>query len=123
MVEGAADLVKALRARMYRFHGPWCAWGRPLNAATAVVFTPLLMGRAGEWVIPCPFTTYRGSRLVFNLTGFRVLDPGETVFPPTADTLNLVSAAEVVINFTGIADNTQETPPGHLGLMFPTARI
>jgi hypothetical protein len=122
--DGAADLLRALKAHTYRFHGPWCAWGRPLDAAAGVVFTPLLLGRGGEWVIPSPFTTFRGPRLTINLTGFRVLDAAEAaVFPPTADALNVVSAAaEVVINFVALAGK-QDTPPGHLGLVFPTARV
>ncbi|GMK53572.1 hypothetical protein CspeluHIS016_0101580 [Cutaneotrichosporon spelunceum] len=120
--DGAADLLKALGADVYRFHGPWCAWSRPMDAATGVVFTPLLLGR-GEWVIPCPYTTFRGPRLTINLTGFRVLDPADAVFPPTADAVNVVSAAaEVVINFAALASR-QDTSPGHLGLVFPTARV
>lgn len=122
--DGATDLLKALNAHTYRFHGPHCAWGRPLDAAAGVLFTPLLLGRGGEWVIPSTFSTFRGPRLTINLTGFRVLDPAEAaVFPPTADSLDVVSAAaEVVINFTALAGKP-DMPPGRLGLVFPTARV
>ncbi|BEI83112.1 hypothetical protein CcaverHIS002_0309800 [Cutaneotrichosporon cavernicola] len=77
-------------------------------------------GDLGEWVIPIPFTTFRGPRLTINLTGFRVLNPDEAaVFPPTADAL--VSAAEIVVNFTALAG--KDMPAGHLGLVVPMARV
>lgn len=118
--DGAPDLESALCAHTYRFHEPWCAWdGRPFAAASAVVFTPLVLGR-GEWVIPTPFTRFRGARLVLNLTGFAALDQAEAVaFPPTADAMHIVSVADVTVNLAGLAGKMGKG----LGLVFPLARV
>lgn len=121
--DGAPDLLRALKAHTYRFHKPWCSWdARPFNAASAVDFTPLMLGRA-EWVIPVPYSRFKGPRLVLNLTGFHVPDLVESMSsPPTADALQVVSVAEVVINFAALvhAHAERRDKPG---LLFPTSRV
>lgn len=121
--DGAPDLLRVLKAHTYRFHKPWCSWdARPFNAASAVVFTPMVLGRA-EWVIPVPYSTFKGPRLVLNLTGFHCPDLVESMsFPPTADALQVVSVAEVVINLAALAQahaQRKDKP----GLLFPTSRV